>query len=99
MKLTAALICWTPGEAVDVVPYPDHHGLGDRHRMTSGACDAKVHGFSQIEAGHFVMSTALAMILADRVPADRVHAALWAIDEYRAALPVDMPAPTQQGAA
>jgi hypothetical protein len=46
-----------------------------------------------IELRHFVMSTALGMIFADKMDPAEVHKVLWPLDECRQGLPPDTPCP------
>ena len=101
MRATDSMICWTPVDACDnptrgrmaLVPWPDTAGRSDEFAFTALACDAAVHSMRPIERRHFVMSNALAAIIADGLDPAEVHRALWPLDEYRDALPTDTPPP------
>jgi hypothetical protein len=64
-----------------LVAYPTQQKKDHSHDC--GGCDHRT----------FVLSTALGMILRDRIHPDEVHRALWPIKEYREALCPDTAAP------
>jgi hypothetical protein len=106
LSIRQVMICWTgrfPFERdnptfgqVALVPWPDHPGgPSDAFQSTSGACDLHIHKLKRAERQHFVMSTALGMIVNYGVDPAVVHRALWPLKEYRDALPPDTTPPAK----
>jgi hypothetical protein len=103
-SIREVMICWTPpGERfagldnprgnVGLVKWPASDN-GDRHwQCTAGACDLRIHDYSDERRGFFVMSVALGLIVNYDIDPQVVHKALWPIDEYRFSLPEDSTAP------
>lgn len=103
VSITEVMICWTSDKdyfakkstrgKVALVSWPDARRASDIYVSTTGACDVCVQEYSPLERAHFVLSTALGMILRDGMSPAVVHAALWPLIEYRNALPDDTPPP------
>ena len=96
MRLAEALIAWNPGtDQVRVGPLLRAHD-GDwtrspiRYRMTAGAAFTDVRTMTGLLAGHRVMSDFIALVVRDRVDLMAAHREFCKIDEYRAAIPVDV---------
>lgn len=93
------MICWTSpvgrrreetaGQAA-LIAWPDTRGASDRYGYTSGACESRVHEMNRLQRQHYVLSTALGMILRDGLEPSVVHRALWPLSEYRDGLPSDV---------
>jgi hypothetical protein len=99
VKLRETMICWngpdcSRGEplTVEAGPYPDRFGWSERYDCSDGACwliDWRKFSADERLLRLFVMFTILT--IRDQVPAEEVHRAFLAIDEYRKALPPDVP--------
>jgi hypothetical protein len=105
LSIREVMICWTgtfPCErdkptfgSVTLIPWPDGNRRSDGYACTTGACDLHIHKFTKIQRQHFVMSTALGMIINYGIDPKVVHCALWPLKEYRDALPPDTTPPAK----
>lgn len=83
IPLSEAMLAWSRGGPVAVIPHPDERGLSDRYEMTAGACwshwrrsDEKTLKLKlMVEVWHLAA-------FYDVPPAD-LHKALLVIPEYR----------------
>jgi hypothetical protein len=99
MKLRDTMICWNGSDSsrgepltVEAGPHPDLAGWSNRYDCSDGACwliDWPKHSDDERLLRLFVMFAIL--VIRDRVPAETVHRAFLAVDEYREALPPDVP--------
>lgn len=100
-SIRETMIAWTPADETDretcgqiaLIPWPDSRDKSGAYSMTTGACEFRVQRFAPTQAGLYVLSNALAIIIADGLDPAGVHRALWPLREYRGALPADTPAP------
>ncbi len=102
VSIQDAIIEWTPwtlrgaDEALagraQLIPFPAR-GRPKEHAYDSGGNCRSVQEMTRAQRRTFMLSTALGMILRDRLHPDEVHRVLWPIKEYREALPPDTKAP------
>jgi len=103
-SITEAMICWSPRDGLvrdrstigKVALFHLLDRRGDVYECAIGACNTKVRTFSRQQREYFVLSTAWRLVLDYHLDPAEVHRALWPLDEYRAALPADCPAPAAQ---
>lgn len=90
-NLTNTMICWNPGGAVALVPWPDRAGASDRFEMSGGACygEVKRASFEQRKAMAFI--EAMHLIVRDGCDPAEVNRVLMGLEEYRAGCSGDMP--------
>lgn len=89
IPLSEAMLVWTRGERVGVVPHPDHKDRSSQFRSSVGACFAGWRDMDETER--------LAQFLIDiwhvaafyEIPAEAVHQAALAVPEYRNTLARD----------
>jgi hypothetical protein len=96
MKLRETMICWNSAslrdqhdEWVRPGPHPDKTGWSKAFAGSDGACmiqDWREYSDDERLLRLFVLFTTL--VVRDGVPADEVHRAFLAIDEYREASPI-----------
>ena len=93
MKLAEAYILWTPHTAdVRIVSEPETRGISAAHRtmrLAEGESGSVGGGFferAEDERDCFMLINALELIGRDGIPAEAVHTALLAVDEYRDAM-------------
>ena len=104
MKIKDALIAWNPANAdwpkreagpgairVNSLRLNWETHWDAPYLMTSGGCYSNVAGMSDIEARHFVMSTFIGIIVGDGVDIQAAHREFLKIEEYRRAIPLDLP--------
>ncbi len=94
ISILEVMICWTADNGhIALVEWPDEKRKSDRYSCTTGACESRIHRYSKIELQHFVLSTAMGILLEEGMSTAEVHRTLWPLIEYRDALPPDVKAP------
>lgn len=83
IALYEAMLCWTRGEAVAVVPHPDYRGLSDPYLSSAGACWATWREKDDRDRKLQLMIDAWHISAFYDIPAQEVHRALLVIPEYR----------------
>ncbi len=99
------MICWTgthecladmpTAGKVALIPWPDRARRSDAYFSASGACDLEVQSFTRLERQHYVLSTALRLVMTEGIAPAEVHRALWPLKEYRDGMPVDTAPPAR----
>lgn len=89
VPLDNAMLVWTRGERVGVVPHPDSKGLSKRFQSSVLACFAYWDRIDAIGRKLMLMTEAWHLAAFDNIPAPAVHEALLCIPEYRAMLADD----------
>jgi hypothetical protein len=99
------MVCWTPLTLGDgyatrgagrLVLWDDWDRANSYDRNwthSAGACDMIVHKFDTLERQHWVLSTAMGLVISGELRYEVMHALFWPILEYRMALPSDIAAP------
>lgn len=86
MKATEAMLCWGPApHAAAVVRWPDTRNLSDAFELTDLACEAAFRETDDAGRMLWMLRTAWRAAINDGIDPEAVHAALLAVDEYRAA--------------
>lgn len=96
MKFRHALIAYNRNSDEIIVRNrlsESRYGWADGYRMTTGAAYTKVREMNGILARHRVMSEFIGIIVRDGVDLKAAYRAFWDIEDFRNALPVDMPIP------
>ena len=90
IPLLHAMLVWSTGEAVGVVPHPDERRLSDRFRSSVGACFVKDWPAMSDEArkAQFMVDLWHVAAFYD-IPAEAVHEAALSVPEYRDMLASD----------
>lgn len=83
IPLECAMLVWSAGEKVGVVPHPDERGLSDGFRSSVGACFANWREKSAAQRRAQLMVDAWHVAAFYDIPAQAVHDALLCIPEYR----------------
>lgn len=94
MKLKDALIAWNPETdqiKVDSLRLNWSTRWDAAYEMTTGGCNAEVQDMSDLSARHCVLSEFVTIVVRDRVDIDAAHREFLKIDEYRRAIPSDVP--------
>ena len=99
MRLRETMVCWNGPDCsrglpltVEAGPHPDLAGWSERYDCSDGACWIRAwREYSDDERllRLFVMFAILTV--REGLPAETVHKAFLAIDEYREAMPPDVP--------
>lgn len=92
MRFLDCMVAWDRQPMrVKVGPWPDETGWSDAYAMTDGACFTAYHEMTLDErlAAIFILFTLI--VVGEGLDPKIVHQAFLAIDEYRDALPQDMP--------
>lgn len=94
MKLKNALTAWNPQSAeVKVGPLLDRENWFDwtkPYLMTGGAAEVYVRELEGIEAGHFIMSEFIGLVVRDGVDLQAAYREFMKIEEFRKAVPPDL---------
>ena len=86
------ILCWDPGtDRVAMVPWPDKQRLSNDYSRTDLAVFTRVREMKPLERQLFVFAAANSLIHRDKCDLDAVHRAFSELEEYRSALPVDLP--------
>lgn len=86
MKLAEAYILWTPHTAdVRIVSEPETHGIAATHR-TMRLAEGHTPDLSADWRECFMGINAIELIAREGIPAEAMHTALLAVDEYRDAM-------------
>jgi hypothetical protein len=93
VSIKKVMIAWNRNGGVELFPWPDTQRRSRKYQLTSGACNADVHDWNEVQRQHFVLSTAMGLIVNDGVDPVAVHKAFWGIEEYQNALPPDTSPP------
>ena len=98
LSITEVMICWsgttycynkaTRG-LIALIPWPDRCRRSGVFDCSTGACELRVHELTRVQRQHFVLSTALGLIVDYGIDPELVHRALWPLKEYRDGLPPD----------
>ena len=90
IPLLHAMLVWTTGEAVGVVPHPDKRRLSDQFRSSVGACFVQDWPAMSEEArkAQFMIDLWHVAAFYD-IPAEAVHEAALSVPEYRDMLATD----------
>jgi hypothetical protein len=89
VPLSEAMLVWTRGEKVGVVPHPDRAGYSDDFRSSAGACWSTWRAMDDVGRRLQLMIEAWHISTFHEVPAAAVHEALLCIPEYRDMLATD----------
>lgn len=84
-----AMLVWTRGENVGVVPHPDTNGLSDPFRSSVGACFADWRKLDQRGQQRQLLIEAWQIATFYQIPPQAVHQAMLSIPEYRTMLAQD----------
>jgi len=89
---TNSMLVWTPDtDKVAVIAWPDHSGESDDYLMSALGCWKDMREMDALNRTIVVLSEALSLIIRDNVPAHAVHNAMLSLEEYQAAIALDMP--------
>jgi hypothetical protein len=101
MRLRETMICWNPSgmrgqhgladEWVRLGPHPDRYDWSRGFCFSDGACWFAWREYPDDKRLLRLFVLLTIMMVGDGVPPDAVHRAFLAIDEYRDALPPDVP--------
>lgn len=83
IPLSEAMLVWTAGEKVGVVPHPDRRRLSDDFRSSVGACFSNWREKSERDRRLLIMVEAWHVTAFYDIPSKAVHEALLCIPEYR----------------
>lgn len=104
LKLAEAKILWRPkdrGERPEILvrrlAYEDSSDWSDLLPCSSGAVDADYRDLKGVEAGHYLMSEFLGIVVGDGVPLNAAFREFSKIEEFLNALPEDMAAKVRRG--
>ena len=92
MKFRSTMIAWVPEtDRIHVGPWPDRTGWSDAYSRTDGACFSDVRNVPPDRRLAMLFIAFNTIVVRDKVPAEAVHRAFLAIDEYRKAIAPDTP--------
>ena len=91
MKYANCMYAWNPKGEIVVGPHPDKTGWSNSFLYSSGSCVLHTKKMTDIEKQHFILSDFVAIVIRDGVNPKAVHEAFLTIDEYRNAIPEDVP--------
>jgi hypothetical protein len=83
VPLEHAMLVWTRGEKVGVVPHPDKRGLSDGFRSSVGACFAEWGALDDRGRRLQLLIDAWHTSVFYDIPSEAIHQALLCIPEYR----------------
>lgn len=89
IPIADAMLVWTRGERVGVVPHPDTMGLSDQFQSSVGACFAYWRGLDARGQKLQLMIEAWHVAAFYDIPAHALHEAMLCIPEYREMLASD----------
>lgn len=89
ISMAEAMLVWTRGKRVGIVPHPDTRGISDGFQSSVGACFADWRTMGPHNQIHQLMIEAWHVAAFYDIPANAVHQALLAIPEYRNTLAQD----------
>ena len=103
-NLTNSMLLWTPVRytdidnqfcgAMELVQWPLQSRANPRLRMSWGACNSEVRDAEAEQRKGLLAANLLTIAVRDGISIDRIHAACWPLDEYRALFPGDVPSPS-----
>lgn len=91
VSLLDTMVCWSPGEPVRLVRWPDPDRLRRPLSFGVGACDREVRAMGFADRKTWVFITAVQLMVGYACSPADVHAALLGLDEYVDGLADDIP--------